>query len=89
MQEMEKNAKRAESERKRLMKNVSPRNIFSYLNILISLKEHPILRTLNDGPQEKNQEHAGFTIATEKEPRIMFDQVCPLKPIAWKYANVI
>ncbi|PLB39507.1 uncharacterized protein BDW47DRAFT_103156 [Aspergillus candidus] len=58
LQEMEKNAKRAESERKRLMKN-----------------EHPVLRTLNDGPQEKSQGQAGFTIATEKEPRTMFDQL--------------
>lgn len=81
LQEMEKNAKRAESERKRLMKNVSLRDISDYLHILIFLKEHPVLRTLNDGPQEKSQGQAGFTIATEKEPRTMFDQVCLPLPV--------
>ncbi|KKK14231.1 hypothetical protein P175DRAFT_0441148 [Aspergillus ochraceoroseus IBT 24754] len=75
LHEMEKNAKRAETERKRQMKNASsilnPRVIRIGIN---KLQEHPILRQLNDTPDRVGSP-AGFTLMSAKDTQSSFDEL--------------
>lgn len=80
LQEMEKNAKRAETERKRQMKNVRPvddpkiKQIRAERLIHSSLQEHTVLRHLDNLP--KTQDHpAEFTLADLKDVETSFSEV--------------
>ncbi|EAW18791.1 uncharacterized protein NFIA_087470 [Aspergillus fischeri NRRL 181] len=75
LQEMEKNANRAEAERKRQMKNVSSLEWFwSYNMSLIILKEHPALRQLDDFPKTQGQA-AHFRILEAEDSQSGFDEL--------------
>ncbi|GES57079.1 kinetochore protein fta7 [Aspergillus terreus] len=58
LHEMEKNAKRAEAERKRQLKN-----------------EHPVLRRLNDTPNNTDQEQAHLHVSIDKDSQTTFDEL--------------
>ncbi|KKK13659.1 hypothetical protein ARAM_007165 [Aspergillus rambellii] len=66
LHEMEKNAKRAETERKRQMKNAS--------SILNPRVEHPILRQLNATPDRVGSP-AEFTLMSAKDTQSSFDEL--------------
>ncbi|EAL93526.1 hypothetical protein KXX16_006367 [Aspergillus fumigatus] len=75
LQEMEKNANRAEAERKRQMKNVSSLGWFRPYNMsLIILKEHPALRQLDDLPKTQFQA-AHFRILEAEDSQSGFDEL--------------
>ena len=78
LQEMEKNAKRAETERKRQMENVRLTlavELQEYLRLTIRSKEHAVLRHLDDLPESQDQKPADFTLAGLKDVQETFSEV--------------
>lgn len=77
LQEMDKNAKRAEAERKRLSKNVcrlkSWNMVVCFADMLL-FKEHPVLRQLDELPQDSTASE--FTLLNTKSSQTTFDEVC-------------
>ncbi|OJK00859.1 hypothetical protein ASPACDRAFT_42360 [Aspergillus aculeatus ATCC 16872] len=77
LQEMERNAKGVEAERKRQMKNV--RILFSDSKIksliIVFIKEHPVLRQLSNAPDNHDSSQCGFTIANDNDAHVMFDEL--------------
>lgn len=78
LHDMEKNAKRAETERKRQMKNVRLALTFGNgeiaTNPLVS-QEHPVLRHLDNLPETQDPKPAEFTLADTKNSEATFSEV--------------
>ena len=76
LQEMDKNAKRAEAERKRLSKNVCHLKCWNmvYFADMLLFKEHPVLRQLDELPQDSTASE--FTLLNTKSSQTTFDEVC-------------
>ena len=78
LQEMEKNAKRAETEKKRQMKNVRLTlavELQVFLRLTTRSKEHAVLRHLDGLPESQDQKPAEFTLADLKDVDATFSEV--------------
>lgn len=78
LQEMEKNAKRAETERKRQMKNASLTSVVEWFEIATNLlvsQEHPVLRHLDSFPQAQDSKPSEFTLADMRDNDTTFSEV--------------
>lgn len=67
LEEMEKNAKRAEAERKRQMKNVCFSGIYTRAVINVYGKEHAIFRHLDNSSQNWDQMPTEFSVLESQE----------------------
>lgn len=85
LQEMEKNAKRAEMERKRQLKNVRISCVGMRRVVTDLLQEHPVLRKLGEASGTDHRIPADLKIADVKNPQLTFDGVRlnPLMCASW------
>jgi len=74
LHEMDKNAKRAEAERKRQMQKVCNELPLGGFSLNCCLKEHPVLRQLDDLPRTQD-EAAEFTLLDTKDSQATLDEV--------------
>jgi kinetochore protein Fta7 len=96
VEEMEKNAKRAESERKRQMKNVCPPKLFCITPFctatsLISdfiFQEHPVLRHLDSLPTREAHTSAPFSVLEGQDSDMALCDVWQEKALPW-YAHLL
>jgi kinetochore protein Fta7 len=89
LQEMEKNAKRAEAERKRQLKNVSRLCCCEAAELVTDdIKEHPVLRQLSV-PGQQSQDHTQFTLAGANDLQTTFDEVITRLPYCQAVTNVL
>lgn len=76
LQEMDKNAKRADAERKRQMKKVRELlHISKQLRANCLLQEHPVLRQLDNPKEAQDGQSSEFTLADAKNSQINLDDV--------------
>lgn len=76
LQEMDKNAKRAEAERKRQMKNVcEPIRGALIATTNTILQEHPVLRQLDELPRSKDQTSDVFTLLNTQTSQTALEEV--------------
>jgi kinetochore protein Fta7 len=91
LQEMVKNAKRAETERKRQMKNVSAETLLEYWTqrwLTLISQEHPVLRQLDELPQSNRQVGAEFTLLNTKKSQMTLDEVRLFKLFGTLYSDL-
>jgi kinetochore protein Fta7 len=82
LQEMDKNAKRAEAERKRQTKKVSDGLAsMELVDANICLQEHPVLRQLDELPQTEVSGSSEFTLLGTKESQTTLNEVSALGPL--------
>lgn len=77
LQEMDKNAKRAEAERKRQMKNVSE-GVHGIVGALADTvyQEHPVLHQLDELPKSQDESPPEFTLLNPKSSQVSLEEVC-------------